>query len=118
MIKFNYYDNKSSYTLTTFTIGEDKFELKNNEKNSFKMNIFKNDKLVTEIDFKATQEYLFTKFGKGNHYDLTQKQLSFTGLAENIGYKISLENIAITTSDNKLKLNSTNGILFLRLNRE
>jgi uncharacterized protein DUF4153 len=117
MIKFNYYDSKSSYALTTFTIGEDKFALKNNEDNSFKMNLFKNDKLVTEIDFKATQEYLFTKFGKGNHYDLTQKQLSFSGLAENIGYKISLENIAITTSDNKLKLNSTNGTLFLKLNQ-
>lgn len=117
MIKFNYYDSKSSYALTTFSIGEDKFVLKNNEDNSFKMNLFKNDKLVTEIDFKATQEYLFTKFGKGNHYDLTQKQLSFSGLAENIGYKISLENIAITTSDNKLKLNSTNGTLFLKLNQ-
>ncbi|TXB64240.1 DUF4153 domain-containing protein [Vicingus serpentipes] len=117
MIKFNYYDSKSSYALTTFTIGEDKFALKNNEHNSFKMNLFKNDKLVTEIDFKATQEYLFNKFGKGNHYDLTQKQLSFSGLAENIGYKISLENIAITTSDNKLKLNSTNGTLFLKLNQ-
>lgn len=117
MIKFNYYDSKSNYALTTFTIGEDKFVLKNNEDNSFKMNLFKNDKLVTEIDFKATQEYLFTKFGKGNHYDLTQKQLSFSGLAENIGYKISLENIAITTSDNKLKLNSTNGTLFLKLNQ-
>jgi hypothetical protein len=116
MIKFNLYLSSGVNSLTTFKVNDDTFEFRNNTDNSYKMNVFKNNKIVTEVDFKILQKSLFAKYGMENSYDLPQQHLLLVGLTEQMSYKVNVENMAFNKVDGVLKLNSVNGTFFFKLN--
>jgi hypothetical protein len=116
MIKFNLYLSSNANPLTTFKVNDDTFEFRNNTDNSYKMNVYKNNNLVTEVDFKVLQKSLFAKYGMKNSYDLPQQDLLMIGLTEQLSYKVNVENMAFSKENGALKLNSVNGTFFFKLN--
>jgi hypothetical protein len=115
MIKFNLYLTNGANSLTTFNVKDDVYEFRNNPENSYKMNVFRNKKIVTEIDFKILKESLNAKYGMKNSYDLPQKDLLMVGLTEQMSYKVNVENMAFSKEDGELKLSSVNGTFFFKL---
>ncbi|MCB9361302.1 MAG: DUF4153 domain-containing protein [Flavobacteriales bacterium] len=118
MIKFNLYLTNGANSLSTFYVKDDMFEFKNNPENSYKMNVFKNNKIVTEIDFKTLQKSLFAKYSGNNNYDLPQQDLLIVGLTEQMSYKVNVESMAFNKENGTLKLNSVNGTFFFKLSEE
>lgn len=115
MIKFNHYSSSRANSIASFTLNYDSYELRSTEKESYFMELYKNNNKIAVVDLKPIQNSLFEKYGMKNNYDLPQKDLSFFVDDQFLDYKINLENIAFSKDDGDLKLNSANGTLLFKL---
>ena len=116
MIKFNYYHYDNNQKFSSFTIEDNQFELRNDTINTYKIGLFKNNELITKIDFSDLKTSLVNKYGKGSHYDIPQENLSIKNSSSSLNYKIELDNVGLNNNEGNLKLNSVNGTLFLKIN--
>jgi len=117
MVKFNFYQYNDNYVLSTFNIGDDKYDLKSKAKDSYMMNVLRNDEVMATIDFTSIKSQLFEKYGQAYKYDLPKEDLTMKGASQLLDYKIELDNMSFNREKDGLILSSANGALFFKLKK-
>lgn len=109
--------NKDENLVTPFSVDSNRYEFKTDLKNEYLINIYKNNEVFSTIDLTKLRERLVKKYGKVQRYDLPQEELTLIDSTATFKFKLSLENISFNNENNKLELNSYNGLLYFKMNK-
>lgn len=108
--------NKDENLVTPFSIDSNRYEFKTDLKNEYLIIIYKNNEPFSKINLVPLKEDLIKKYGMVQKYDLPQEELSLIDSSNTFNFKLVLENISFNNENNKVELNSYNGIIYFKLN--
>ncbi|MBI2281417.1 MAG: DUF4153 domain-containing protein [Bacteroidetes bacterium] len=110
--------NKDENLIAPFRIDSNRYEFKTDLKNEFLIVVYQNNEPFSKIDLTTLKERLVKKHGKVQRYDLPQEELTLIDSTATFSFKLVLENISFNNENNKLELNSYNGLLYFSLKDE
>jgi hypothetical protein len=110
--------NKDENLVTPFSVDSNRYEFKTDLKNEYLINIYKNNEVFSTIDLTKLRERLVKKYGKVQRYDLPLEELTLIDSTATFKFKLSLENISFNYENNKLELNTYNGVIYFKIKEE